>query len=363
MVLQALRSGIMQANKIKINPFDRLLIKIFHWEYWPFNLVYFPIIFYYAWLSIKSRNFLFFSTSNPGIEFSGMLGESKIDIYKKIDNKHIPKTVLCDLKDTQKVIEFMDEHDFHFPVIMKPNRGERGWMVNLIRNEQHLIDYLKIIKVNYLIQDFIDWSLETAVFYYRHPSKEVGVISSIAKKIFFCVVGDGKSSIAELIIAQKRGKVFYKEYFKRCPKNLSTILKKGEKLQISEIGTHSKGTKFVDANHLICDKLTKKIDQVAQSIDGFYFGRFDLKSKNEDALLKGEFKIIELNGAGAEPAHIYDPKKSLLDAYKDIIFHLNKMYEISRYNRRQGVDYMSYSEYKKMKGIVSNIKKLKREKT
>jgi len=65
----------MRPSKIKL-----VLTKITHWEYWPFELVYFPVVLYYFWLSIRARSFFFFSASNPSIETGGMLGESKFGI-------------------------------------------------------------------------------------------------------------------------------------------------------------------------------------------------------------------------------------------------------------------------------------------
>jgi hypothetical protein len=46
---------------------------------------------------------------------------------------------------------------------------------------------------------------------------------------------------------------------------------------------------------------------------------------------------LEYNGCGAEPNHIYDSGYSLIAAYKEILKHWKALYEISRYNRLQGI--------------------------
>jgi hypothetical protein len=46
------------------------------------------------------------------------------------------------------------------------------------------------------------------------------------------------------------------------------------------------------------------------------------------------FSIIELNGAGSEPTHMYDPKHSIFFAWKEIIRHWNILARISRINHR-----------------------------
>jgi hypothetical protein len=79
---------------------------------------------------------------------------------------------------------------------------------------------------------------------------------------------------------------------------------------------------------------------------GFYFGRLDIRFNNWDELCAGRnFSVIELNGAGSEPAHIYDPKHSIFFGWKEIIRHLNLLYHISRENKQmKKVSYLSLKE-------------------
>lgn len=42
-------------------------IRLTHWEYWPFSVVYAPLYPYWLLLVLRSRSFFFFNTSNPGI--------------------------------------------------------------------------------------------------------------------------------------------------------------------------------------------------------------------------------------------------------------------------------------------------------
>ena len=100
-------------------------------------------------------------------------------------------------------------------------------------------------------------------------------------------------------------------------------------------GNHVRGAKFLDANHLIDDELTHIIDTICQQVKGFYFGRLDIRYNSWERLKRGqEFSIIELNGAGSEPTHMYDPKHSIFFAWKEIICHWNILFDISRINHR-----------------------------
>ena len=94
-------------------------------------------------------------------------------------------------------------------------------------------------------------------------------------------------------------------------------------------------------NYLINDQLVDVFDAISQQIDGFYYGRFDLRCQNVEALYSGDIKIMELNGAASEPAHIYAPNFPILEGYKSLFSHWKLLYNISIANHKLGVPYMS----------------------
>src|SRR5688572_15350273 len=105
---------------------SNFIIKLRHWEYWPFGILQFPAILYYLWLSLKARSFFFFTASNPGIEMGGMFGESKISILNKIPEAFKTKTAFVP-RDTkaEDVFILMRKSSLQFPVVFKPDLGER----------------------------------------------------------------------------------------------------------------------------------------------------------------------------------------------------------------------------------------------
>ena len=50
---------------------------------------------------------------------------------------------------------------------------------------------------------------------------------------------------------------------------------------------------------------------------------------------------MELNGAGSEPSHIYQPGASLWNAYKSLFFHWKVLFRISRANKKRGTPYLT----------------------
>ncbi|WP_422360411.1 hypothetical protein [Reichenbachiella sp.] len=318
--------------------------KISRWEFWPFSVFYFPVMFYWAWLSLKTRSFFFFTASNPTIEFGGMLGESKEKIFNLIPDQYIPKTYKLNADvDLESFLERLRMESLDYPFILKPDIGERGWMVELIKNEKDLTDYLGRIQVDFLVQEYVTYDVELGVFYYRYPNCDRGTVSSIVMKEMLSVTGDGIRSVVDLMTDDARAKMHLPHLKSKEQDLLMQIPKRGERVELNPIGNHSRGTTFLNGNHLIDPRLIKVFDKVSAQIDGFYFGRYDLRCRSVGDLYNGEhFKILELNGAGAEPAHIYQPGFSLIQAYKDIIHHLKVLADISMLNKKNGIPYYRF---------------------
>lgn len=319
-------------------------IQLTRWEFWPFWVIYFPVIFYWTWLTIKARSFWFFTSANPSIHFGGLMGESKYELYRLIPAHFQPKTVFVapgsSLDDVKKALM---ENQLSFPVIAKPDIGDRGWQVAKINGYQELNNYLTQSKVSFLLQEFVDYPLELGIFYYRFPGEEKGTISSIVEKGFLNVIGDGKSTLAELVSANPRGLLQFKRLKALFTAEWDSVLPAGEKKVLEEIGNHCRGTLFLDGRRNISPKLSEVFDGIADQIPNFHFGRFDIRCKNIQELEKGShFKIIELNGAGGEPGHIYQPGTSILEGYKVITQHLNILYKISRSNHYRGYRYLPF---------------------
>ncbi len=322
-------------------------VRLTNWEYWPFNVVYAPLVPYYAWQSIKRRSFFWFTASNPSIDFGGMLGERKSEIFDLIPKKYIPETVMVSPDiSIEEVRAILEEKKIAYPLICKPDIGERGWMVKKIANEADVISYLNEIKVDFLIQEFIDLPIELGVFYYRSPNEEYGKISSIVAKEMLYVEGNGTDTISELIIQKPRARFQLEELSSAHGSDvLNKVLLEGERFELVSIGNHCLGTKFLNGNDWIDKELTEAIDSLAKEVPDFYFGRFDLRCESIESLRKlKDFKIMELNGAGAEPAHIYEPGFPLLKAYKVLFHHLGMLSKISGENRKRGVRYWSTKE-------------------
>jgi hypothetical protein len=333
---------------------SNFIIRLTAWEYWPFGIIQFPLLIYWLWLSLRARSIFFFSASNPTIVLGGMLGESKNDVLKLIPDLYKPKTVLVRTPVTkEEVLTLIKDHGFSLPVIFKPDLGERGFMVRKISSENQVELYLNSLSKDFLVQEFLDLPIELGVFYTRMPDQPAGYVNSVVIKDMLTVIGDGKSTLKDLILDKPRAKLQWKKLQKVHAEQLDRILPAGQKFTVNSIGNHSLGTTFLNGDYLINDKLSKTFDTISKQIAGFYFGRYDLRCASIEDLYEGKIKIMELNGCGAEPAHIYHPGFPLWKAMGILFTHWKNIFLISTQNHKRGVAFTPFREgkviYKKFK--------------
>jgi hypothetical protein len=189
-------------KKLWRHPF---FIRLFHWEYWPFHVVYGPIYLYWFWISLKARSFFFFSAANPTIENGGFLMESKMRIYDLMPAQYYPATIFIKVHTPfEDVLQKIQTKQLSFPLVGKPDIGGRGRGVKKLYSREDVIQYASASNVDYLLQQFIPYPMEAGIFYYRIPGENKGHISGIVAKEFLTIEGDGTSTMHELISRNKR---------------------------------------------------------------------------------------------------------------------------------------------------------------
>jgi len=286
-----------------------------------------------------------------------MFGESKFEVLELVPERYKPKTALLKIPITaSQALRIIADNDFQFPVIFKPDLGERGYMVKRICNESDIDHYLSKINGNFIVQELIDLPVECGVFYTRFPNEEKGKVTSLVLKEMLTVIGNGVSTLEELILEKPRAKLQWETLRETYAEKLSQIIAANEEVTLNSIGNHCLGTKFLDGEKFISGKLSETFDVISKQVPGFYFGRYDLRCASMDDLCEGKIKIMELNGCGAEPGHIYQPGFSLWKALGVLQAHWKNMFIISMQNRRSGVPFVSFKDgmkiYKHFKAHV-----------
>jgi len=342
-------------------------VKFKNWEYWPSYLFYIPLLPYAFYLAIKARSFAFFHATNPGLEESGNGLESKFGTLSRIPIKYIPKSIFVQPEDSaDSIFESIKKAKINYPLIIKPDLGFRGLLVKKINSKEDLLSYLKKYNAtNLIIQEFVNLKNECGIFYHRIPGESKGRITSITLKKYLSVIGNGRYTVKELILNNKRASIYYELLKPILKTELNQVLSNNEEKVLTVIGNHSKGTQFINGNHLISNELEIVFDKLNSEIKGWYFGRIDLKYNTFDELLNSNnFKIIELNGIISEPTHIYDASSgSYFKALSEIKKHWKILYNIARTNKKKnegeykGFDYLVnlYFRYNKYLKFIQKL--------
>jgi len=269
--------------------------------------------------------------------------ESKKNIYDLIPQKYYPKTEL--IKEGGAIDQInmvLQNAGIKYPFIAKPDVGLRGSAVKKIETPADLKHYAEKADFDFIVQDLIPYENEIGVFYVRYPHEKQGRITGIVAKEFLIVTGNGVATIEELIKENPRYELQLKVLKREYGNKLQEVLPMGEKANLVPYGNHARGAKFIDRSNWITPKLVDTFNEMCVQIPGFYFGRLDVMYDTFEALEQGKnFSIVEVNGAASEPTHIYDPKHSLIFAWKELARHITYMYEISVANHQQGFPYLT----------------------
>jgi membrane protein DedA with SNARE-associated domain len=319
------------------------------WEFWPMWLFYSPVAIWVALLAVRHRGFSTITAANPGMTDGGVVGESKSEILRKLpDTWTIPSVLISPASAAsvrgrtaadrvRQLADHLTQADWTFPLVLKPDVGQRGLGVRLVRDIRAVREYLEREPGAVLAQPYHEGPFEAGVFYYRMPWWTRGRVFSITDKQFPWLVGDGRSTLEELIWQHPRYRLQAHLFLERHAAAGRRVLAEGERFQLAIAGNHAQGTLFRSGARLLTLELEERIDEIAQAFPGFFVGRFDIRYRDEDEFRAGRgLAIVELNGATAESTDIYDPDNSLLAAYGRLFRQWSIVFAIGAANRAAG---------------------------
>lgn len=325
----------------------RLLGRFRKWtqfEFWPPWLFYPPVIAKLIALAFRHRGFGTVTAVNPGIEHGGFVGESKFRILRNLEGAGTAiarsDLVLAAWSEEERVAfvrGFMQRFALEFPIVLKPDVGQRGSGVQILRDDASMRRFLAHEMVlDHVVQEYVP-GVEFGIFYVRDPDHPSGHLLSLTEKRMPAVIGDGVSTLERLILADERAVTIADTYFERNRDRLTVVPEVGESCRLVELGTHCRGAIFLDGRAIETPELVREIDRIARAFDGFYFGRFDIRARDVECFRAGrDLKVIELNGVTAEATHIYDPKCSLREAYRVLFEQWDLAFTIGSKLRARG---------------------------
>ncbi len=322
-------------------------------EYWPTWLVYLPIFPCLLWLAFKHRKLLAFTAVNPAISNAGgFVGERKSEIIQDLTAHDggasglVARTVRVEPHadvDARCLIarERMQNASIALPAIAKPDEGQRGFAVKLLRTDADIAAYCQTVRGAFLVQQFAPGPHECGILWCRRTGSREGFIFSVTAKDFPVLEGDGTHTLEELIERHPRYRRQHRVFLTRLADEAVRVPAKGERIALGVAGNHCQGTKFFDGSHLITPALTAIIDDLCQRYGGERFAsdpaggldwvRFDVRYESDAKLQAGEaFIIVEMNGSSAESTNMYDPARSLWWSYSVLWSQWRTLFALGR---------------------------------
>jgi hypothetical protein len=330
-------------------------VRLTRWEFWPPWAAYPPVVGYVLGLAARHRSLTVFTAANPAIPSGGFVGESKIDILRGLGPENVARslfldgTLPADIK-IARVNAFLTTLARDLPVVLKPDQGQRGSGVVVVRTQEALEACLAHARVDTIVQEYIS-GLEFGVFYVRRPGETRGRILSITEKRLPSVSGEGRHTIEQLILTDPNTVGMARFHLGQHADRLHEVPAAGQVVSLGDCGSHCRGARFYDAGSLLTPALEGAVDRIASRFEGFYFGRFDLRVPSREALARGEqLTILELNGVTSEVTHVYDPAVSLIEAYRALCEQWRLAFEIGAANAARGARVWSIAE---LAGLVA----------
>ena len=232
-----------------------------------------------------------------------MEGEPKREMYDLLPPHLYPTTVnIRPEVPFDEVLNQVQIHNLKYPFVVKPEIGGQGILFRKIDNEAQLRNYHQHVPIEYIMQAMITYPMEVSVFYIRHPKAARGKVTGFLHKIPLHIVGDGTSTVKELILVHPKAAKRRDEHLSKHADSLDRVLAEGEKYILSYAANHNRGALFVD--------------------------------------LKGY---------------------TLFGAYAEILAHWKDLYQISRYNRKQGIAPWSFMKGYKFLKKTKELYKVMRE--
>ncbi|MEB2781310.1 hypothetical protein U3A58_12990 [Algoriphagus sp. C2-6-M1] len=296
---------------------------------WWFHLPMFLIGVSWA---IRLRKANFFAAANPALENGGLYNYSKFAAQNHFPPINLPKTCLLNSEENiDSILDGVRKQGILFPFIIKPEMGERGKGVMLIHQQEELKNYLATQpKDDYMIQEFVGKKQEYGVFFFKNPVTGEFSISSLTRKISLQVIGDGTSSISELIKNHPRASRYQDLIQLHDP---TSIPSRDEIVKLSPMGNHCKGAVFLDYSTYINSEMTTAFERIFETIKGINYGRLDVKVDDLSELSDpGQVIILEVNGANAEPIHMYSPEKNYYESLQTISCYFQYMAKMAKLN-------------------------------
>jgi len=294
---------------------------------------------------------------NPKLPYGGMFNDNKSQIYELMPSEWVPKTTKVEPQDS--MLAKFQESGLDYPFIVKPDIGFAGAGIFLIENRAQLEELAaKPRDLELILQEYIQLEREFSVMFHNIEVDGKPFFTLIEKRLPY-VIGDGTSTLLELIHNSENKKIRKEIILERFESSGNRVLPKGETMIIDYVGAISKGSVVIQLPVDHTDPLYNKLQKVFISQD-INFARVDVKAKSLEALRAGEFVMMEVNGAKSEPLEMYIDALPLSVRLKILSRHWKHLSILSKRQKKKG--FIPNTQRECIQGMVEVNREMKKVK-
>ncbi|MDI1253632.1 hypothetical protein [Thermomonas sp.] len=311
------------------------------------NLV--PMVLQWIWLGLRHGSFTLPSAANPGITSGGLVGEGKMEYFDAMGETGRAATarhvviIAAAQRGLRDLLLRMQDAGLDFPVVAKPDIGWCGYGVRLLHQAEDLADYARRFPAgaDFVLQRYLPDPGEAGLFYMRHPGEASGRLIGILLRDYPVVLGNGHDCIATLVAKDARIQRGSADPMHEISYDATRIPLPGEQVRLSTVASTRVGGRYRDGSTLATPALVAAVDAIAKDMGDpatrpFLVGRYDVRYRDEESLQRGDFTIMEVNGAGSEAVHAWDPKYRIRDVYRIVYAKQRRLFAIGAEQRRRG---------------------------
>lgn len=304
------------------------------------NLI--PMVAQWLWLGLRHGSVSLPSAVNPHISTGGLVGEGKLEYFAIMGTLARAATadfiaVAGDATEAT-VLGALRDAGIEFPVVVKPDIGWCGYGVRLIASAEALAAYRRVYPADatLVVQRYIADEGEAGLFYVRGPDEAQGRVIGVLLRYFPAVTGDGRRCLADLVAADVRLRRLIGDDRHEAAFDPDHVPARGETTRLALIGSTRVGGLYLDGTEHVTARLTARLDAIARDMREFRVGRFDVRFASLASLRSGDFTIMEVNGAGSEAVHAWDPRYSIAEVYKIVFAKQRLLFAVAAACRAAG---------------------------
>lgn len=335
-------------------------------EFWPDFLWQWPLYAQGIPLGLWKGGLTWFARVNPGMRWGGMFAYSKSEIMQQLPAENRAAEESFHLPAQKEALKSRLAGATSWPMILKPDQGERGRDVHKL---QDAVTAMQIVEGldsgTWLLQAYLDLPYEFGVFVEKSTLTDVFTVTSLCLKQPLGVRGDGVHTITSLVAQNPRAMRYRSLLEDVLAQRGAEVPAEGVWVPLHFSGNHCRGAAFIDQRAWIDADLSATFHQLLQGVSGFRFGRLDVLVESPVALWQRDaIKVIEINGANSEPAHIYDYRMGPWQMWQELLRFQRRMWRQALHMQAQGVVvpplHFLWPELKRYKALIAKSKQPKK---